>query len=83
VGRRPAGNAVRARAGAARLRDAAGLVASWRDLTVRPAALVARALLAVRGSRRAALPRVAVEAYREVLVAAKLWERAHERSAAT
>lgn len=67
---------------AARLRDASGAAASWRDLTVRPAGFLVRALAAVHGSRREALPRIVIEAYRQVLVGAKLWERALERRAA-
>jgi len=62
---------------AARLRHEAGRTTAWRDLTTVPAGYVLRALAGVRGSRRAALPHLVVEAYREVLVAAKLWELAN------
>jgi len=62
---------------AARLRHAAGREAAWRDLTLVPAAYAVRALAGTRGSRRTALPRVVIEAFREVLVATKLWELAH------
>jgi len=62
---------------AARLRHAAGELTTWRALTVTPLALLARSMAGVHGSRREALPRVVIEAYRDVLVAAKLWELAH------
>lgn len=62
---------------AARLRHAAGRAPGWRDSTVTPAGIAVRALLGVSGSRREALPRVLIEAYREVLIAAKLWELGH------
>jgi len=62
---------------AARLRHEAGQTTAWRDLTMVPAGYVVRALAGVTGSRRAALPHLVVEAYREVLVAAKLWELAN------
>jgi hypothetical protein len=61
---------------AARLRHAAGRTIAWRDLTTVPAGYLLRALGGVRGSRRVALPHLVIEAYREVLVAAKLWELA-------
>jgi hypothetical protein len=61
----------------ARLRHAAAEPASWRSLTWRPAAFAVRALASTRGGRRGLLPHVVIEAYREVLVAAKLWELAH------
>lgn len=59
---------------AARLRHAAGQVTTWRDLTLAPAARALRTLGGISGSRREAVPHVVIEAYREVLVAAKLWE---------
>lgn len=59
---------------AARLRHAAGQVTTWRDLTLGPAGRALRALGGMTGSRREAVPRVVIEGYREVLVAAKLWE---------
>lgn len=62
---------------AAGLRHAAGRQAAWRDLVATPLALALRGLAAASGSRRAALPRLVLEAYREVLVTAKLWELAH------
>ena len=62
---------------AARLRHAAGRVATWRALLLTPAIETLRGLAAVRGSRREALPRLVIESYREVLVTAKLWEHAH------
>lgn len=62
---------------AARLRHAAGERTSWRSLTLAPLGIFARGLGGVRGSRREAVPRLVIEAYREVLVAAKLWELAH------
>lgn len=62
---------------AARLRYASGLEAQWAGLAWRPALLLLRALASASGSRRAALPHAVVEAYREVLATAKLWELAH------
>ncbi|MEW6270622.1 MAG: hypothetical protein AB1689_15165 [Thermodesulfobacteriota bacterium] len=62
---------------AARLRHAAREPARWRSLTWLPLAFALRALAGARGSRRELLPHVVIEAYREVLVAAKLWELAH------
>ncbi|HEY8517858.1 MAG TPA: hypothetical protein VIS07_20295 [Candidatus Binatia bacterium] len=62
---------------AARLRHAAREPARWRSLVWIPATFALRALVATRGSRRLVLPHVVIEAYREVLVAAKLWELAH------
>lgn len=67
---------------AARLRHAAGRTPAWRDLTTVPATYVLRALGGVHGSRRTALPHLVVEAYREVLVAAKLWELANAQAVA-
>lgn len=62
---------------AARLRHAAGHEATWADLAWRPALLGLRALASATGSRREALPHAVIEAYREVLSTAKLWELAH------
>lgn len=62
---------------AARLRFAAGVRPAWRDLAWTPVASVLRDLVRLDGSRRAGLPRLVVEAYREVLVSAKLWELRH------
>ena len=62
---------------AARLRHAAGREAGWADLAWRPALLGLRALASATGSRREALPHAVIEAYREVLSTAKLWELAH------
>lgn len=61
----------------ARLRHAAGREAAWADLSWRPALLALRALASATGTRRDALPHVVIEAYREVLATAKLWELAH------
>lgn len=61
----------------ARLRHAAGREAAWADLALRPALLTLRAVASATGSRREALPHAVIEAYREVLSAAKLWELAH------
>jgi hypothetical protein len=61
----------------ARLRHRAGERASYASLLWRPSALALRGLLGARGGRRAALPRIAMESYRRVLVAAKLWEIAN------
>lgn len=62
---------------AARLRHAAGRDAAWSDLAFRPALLALRGVASATGSRREALPHAVIEAYREVLSAAKLWELAH------
>jgi hypothetical protein len=62
---------------AARLRHAAGREAAWADLAWRPALLALRALASATGTRRDALPHAVIEAYREVLSTAKLWELAH------
>jgi hypothetical protein len=64
----------------ARLRHASGAAATWRALLVDPVVDTLRGIVAVRGSRRDALPRLVIESYREVLVAAKLWEHAHDES---
>lgn len=61
----------------ARLRHAAGREAEWADLGLRPALRALRAVASATGSRREALPHAVIEAYREVLSAAKLWELAH------
>jgi hypothetical protein len=58
----------------ARLRHRAGERATYASLLWPPSALALRGFLGARGSRRAALPRIAMESYRRVLVAAKLWE---------
>ena len=65
----------------ARLRHAAGRSATWRDLTLTPLAQTLRSVVALRGARRAALPHLVIEAYRDVLVTAKLWELAHPSDA--
>ena len=62
---------------AARLRHASGREAAWSGLAWRPALLLLRALASASGSRRVALPYAVIEAYREVLSTAKLWELAH------
>jgi hypothetical protein len=62
---------------AARLRHTAGRRPAWRDFTVAPVGKALRGAVAITGSRRVALPRVVLEAYREVLVTAKLWELVH------
>jgi hypothetical protein len=59
---------------AALLSRDAGLRPTWSALWLRPTILVARALVGARGARRLALPRAVLEAYRGVLVNAKLWE---------
>lgn len=61
----------------ARLRHAAGREVTWADLCWRPALHAAHALASATGVRREALPHAVIEAYREVLAAAKLWELAH------
>jgi hypothetical protein len=61
----------------ARLRHRAGERASYAQLLWQPSALALRGFLGTRGGRRAALPRIAMESYRRVLVAAKLWEIAN------
>lgn len=61
----------------ARLRHAAGRQATWSDLCWHPALHAVRALVSAHGARREALPHAVIEAYREVLSAAKLWELAH------
>jgi hypothetical protein len=62
---------------AARLRHGAGRDAAWLDLGLRPAWHALRAVLSATGSRREALPHAVIEAYREVLATAKLWELAN------
>jgi hypothetical protein len=61
---------------ARRLNDA-GALPSWTGLTLRPLLVLAPAVLCARGPRRLALPRAVLEAYREVLLTAKLWELRH------
>jgi hypothetical protein len=46
-----------------------------RGLLWSPMSFALRALVTARGPRRAALPRIALEAYRQTLFTAKLWER--------
>jgi len=59
---------------AADLGQAADERASWRGLLWRPLWIALRGLASARGARREALPRVALEAFRETLTAVKLWE---------
>lgn len=70
--------AVNAQSGhAARLLFLAGAEPTLRSLALRPCRSLVRSLAGVRGERRLALPRAVLEAYRDVLTAAKLWELGH------
>ncbi|HYC24066.1 MAG TPA: hypothetical protein VEI94_15245 [Candidatus Bathyarchaeia archaeon] len=59
---------------AADLGQAAEERASWRGLLWRPLWIALRGLVSARGARREALPRIALEAFRETLTTVKLWE---------
>ena len=59
----------------ARLLHLSGVRPSRRELALRPLLFLARAMLGARSRRNASAPRAVLEAYRRVLVAAKLWER--------
>lgn len=60
---------------AADLAAAAGDVPTWRGLLWSPLGFALRALASAHGRRRTGLPRIALEAYRQTLFTAKLWER--------
>ncbi|MBU6281232.1 hypothetical protein KGQ64_03240 [bacterium] len=60
----------------ARLLEEAGVRASGARLAAAPIARLLSAMARSSGDRRAALARATLEAFREVLVQAKLWERA-------